>query len=301
MKTYQIYFDKAKPNKGKIAICLGYFDGVHQAHKEIIKKAVTNSSLPIALLTFDKPVSTFLNNQKSKEVLTSLDDRFRIINRLGVDYFYVLHIDENFLKKEAMDFISFLKELNVDEIYVGEDYRFGYKRIGDIALLKKYFKVFSSPLLKIDGNKISTQEIIKLIKEGNIEKANILLGQNYLISGVVEHGLHNGEKIGFKTANVKLSSNYLIPRFGVYKVIAYIDGIAHLAIANVGLHPSIKISDKPLIEVHIPNFDEDIYNHSISVEFLKFIRPEIKFKSIDELIKQINKDVSSLNAKSSSH
>ncbi len=295
MKTFQIYFDKPRVNKEKIAICLGYFDGVHQAHKEIIKKAVTNSSLPVALLTFDKPVSTFLNNNKSKEILTSLNDRFRIINRLGVDYFYVLHIDESFLNKTAMEFIEFLKKLNVCEIYVGEDYHFGYKRFGDIALLKNYFKVYSFPLLKIDGSKISTQNIVKLIKDGSIEKANLLLGQNYLVSGIVTEGLHNGEKLGFKTANVKLSDNYIIPLFGVYKVIAYIDGIPHLAIANVGVHPSIDIISNPLIEVHIPGLSENLYNCSISVEFLKFIRPEIKFNNIEELTNQIKKDITYLS------
>ncbi len=295
MKTYQLYLDNLEAPKEKIAICLGYFDGVHLAHKEIIKKAVTNSNYKVALLTFDKPLSTLLNNNKSKEVLTSLDDRFKIIDRLGVDFYYVLHVDKDFINLNKYDFIDILHKLNVQEIYVGEDYSFAKNKEGNIAFLKQYFKVFVSPIMKINGNKISTQEIIKLLKDGYVEKANLLLGQNYLVSGIVKEGFHNGEKFGFKTANLKLNSNYVIPHFGVYKVIAYIDGIAHLAVANVGVHPSIDKIDTPIIEVHIPNFVEDIYDKNMSVEFLSFLRSEIKFNNVEDLIKQISKDVASLS------
>ncbi len=294
MKTYQLFLDKLEVPNEKIAICLGYFDGVHLAHKEIIKKAL-KSKYKVALLTFDKPLSTLLNNNKSKEVLTSLNDRFRIISRLGIDYYYVLHVDANFVNLTKFDFIEILRKLNVQEIYVGEDYSFGKNKEGNNAFLKQYFKVYEVPLLKVNGEKISTQEIIALLKEGKIKKANSLLGQNYLVSGIVEKGMHNGEKFGFRTANLKLNDNYVIPKYGVYKVIAYVEGIPHLAVANVGVHPSINEIDKPIIEVHIPAFNEEIYEKNISVEFLDFLRPEIKFSSIEELIKQISNDVSSLS------
>ena len=294
MKTYQLFLDKLEFPNEKIAICLGYFDGVHLAHKEIIKEAL-NSKYKVALLTFDKPLSTILNNNKSKEVLTSLNDRFRIINRLGVDYYYVLHVDANFVNLTKFDFIDILHKLNVQEIYVGEDYSFGKNKEGNNTFLKQYFKVHEVPLLKIKGEKVSTQEIIALLKKGDVKKANSLIGQNYLVSGIVEKGMHNGEKIGFKTANIKLNDNYVMPKYGVYKVIAYLEGIPHLAIANVGVHPSIDQINKPIIEVHIPNFNEELYGKSLNVEFLDFMRPEIKFSSIDDLIKQISNDVSSLS------
>ncbi len=295
MKTYQLYLDKLEVPSDKIAICLGYFDGVHLAHKEIIKKAVTCSNYKVALLTFDRPLSTLLNNNKSKEVLTSLDDRFRIIDRLGVDYYYILHINPEFINLTKYDFIDILHKLNVQEIYDGEDYTFGKNKEGNNTFLKQYFKIYEMPLLKSGGHKISSQEIIALLKNGEVKKANLLLGQNYLVSGSVKEGLHNGEKFGFKTANLKLNTNYVIPKFGVYKVIAYLDGVPHLAVANVGVHPSIEKINEPIIEVHIPNFDEEIYGKNLSVEFLDFLRPEIKFNSLDELIKQITKDVSSLS------
>lgn len=294
MKTYQLFLDKLEVPNEKIAICLGYFDGIHLAHKEIIKKAL-KSKYKVALLTFDKPLSTLLNNNKSKEVLTSLNDRFRIISRLGVDYYYVLHVDANFVNLTKFDFIETLHKLNVQEVYVGEDYSFGKNKEGNNAFLKQYFKVYEVPLLKVNGKKISTQEIIALLKEGEVKKANSLLGQNYFVSGIVEKGMHNGEKFGFRTANLKLNDNYVIPKYGVYKIITYVEGIPHLAIANVGVHPSIDEISKPIIEVHIPNFNEELYGKNLSVEFLDFLRPEIKFNSIDELIEQITKDVSSLS------
>ncbi len=295
MKSIQLYPEELIKNETEIAIILGYFDGVHCGHKEIINAAINKTDLPLALLTFDKPVSDLINNGKSKEVLTSLDDRFRIINRYGVDYYYVLHIDQTFLDKSPLEFIKFLKDLNVSEIYVGEDYRFGKNASGDIKLLKQHFKVTVVQIVSYKGKKISSQGIIQEIKNGNISYANALMGQNYLVNGTVVEGHHNGSLMGIKTANVKLDTNYVIPKFGVYKVIAYIDGISHLALTNVGIHPTIDEEKSPLIEVHIPGIDEKLYDKAIYIEFLEFIRPEIKFSSTELLIKQIQKDLTLLD------
>lgn len=291
MKSYQLHLDDIKPIAKKMSICLGYFDGVHLGHQKIISEAVKNSKDPVGVLTFDKPVSYFLDNKKSKEVITSLNDRFRIIDRLGADYYLVLHINREFLDYSALDFIDILKKLNVSDIYVGDDYRFGKKQSGDVNLLKEHFNVHAISLLEIDNHKVSTQNIISLIKNGEVLKANKLLGHNYLINGIVIEGHHNGEKFGIRTMNIKLDSNYVIPRFGVYKVITYIDGVPHLSIANVGIHPTIDIEDMPLLEVHIPNFNEDTYGKAIYVEFIEFIRPELKFDNVDDLIAQIKSDI----------
>lgn len=291
MKTIQISKDNLVSPSKEITMCLGYFDGVHLGHRQIIHKAVREGEYDLGILTFDVPVSSLLENNKSKEVLTSLTDRFHIIDRLGVDYYFILHIDKDFLNMEPLEFIEMLKKLNVKEIYVGEDYRFGKDRKGDITLLKKYFPTEVIKLLKYEGKKISSQEIINLLKEGKVAKANSLLGQNYSISGTVVEGRHNGEKLGIRTANVKPSINYVLPRFGVYKVIAYIEGVPHLAIANVGVHPTIVKEEEPLIEVHIPNYENEDYGKSIMVEFLEFIRPEKTFKSAEELVKQVKDDI----------
>lgn len=294
MKTILIDNKSIVAPTQSLSICLGYFDGVHQGHKQIIRKAVKECDYDLGVLTFDTPISNYLDNSKSKEVLTSLTDRFRIIDRLGVDYYFIAHIDDEFLSMSALEFIEFLKKLNVKEVYVGEDYHFGKDKKGDVTLLKKYFYVEPIKLLKNDGKKISTQEIINLIKNGRISQANVLLGQNYSISGTIVEGRHNGEKLGIRTANVKMSDNYVIPRFGVYKVIAYIEGVPYRAIANVGVHPTIVKEEAPIIEVHIPNYNKLDYGKSIMVEFLEFIRPEKWFSSKEELVKQVREDISKI-------
>jgi riboflavin kinase/FMN adenylyltransferase len=294
MKTIQISKDNLIAPSESLTICLGYFDGVHLGHKQIIHRAVREGEYDLGVLTFDVPVSSLLDNKKSKEVLTSLNDRFRIIDRLGVDYYFVLHIDKDFLEMEPLEFINILQKLNVKEVYVGEDYRFGKDRKGDINLLKKYFYTEVIKLLRYDGKKISSQDIIALLKEGKIDKANALLGQNYSISGTVVEGHHNGEKLGIRTANVKPAVNYVFPKFGVYKVIAYIEGIPHLAIANVGVHPTIIKEAEPLIEVHIPNYENEDYGKSIMVEFLEFVRPEKTFKDKEALVKQVKEDIAKI-------
>lgn len=291
MKTIQISKDNLIAPSESLTICLGYFDGVHLGHKQIIHRAVREGEYDLGVLTFDVPVSSLLDNNKSKEVLTSLTDRFRIIDRLGVDYYFILHIDKDFLNMDPLEFINILKKLNVKEVYVGEDYRFGKDKKGDPELLKKYFSTEVIKLLRYDGKKISSQEIISLLKEGKMDKANALLGQNYAISGTVVEGHHNGEKLGIRTANVKPSVNYVLPRFGVYKVIAYIEGVPHIAIANVGVHPTIVEEKEPLIEVHIPHYKNEDYGKAIMVEFLEFIRPEKTFKDKEALVRQVKEDI----------
>ena len=148
--------------------------------------------------------------------------------------------------------------------------------------------------VKLDDKKVSTQRIVSMLKDGNVKSANKLLGHNYLISGSIIEGHHNGEKFGIRTANVKMATNYVIPKLGVYKIIAYIDGLPHKAIANVGVHPTIDKEDFPLLEVHIPEYSSIDYSKSIMVEFLDFVREEKVFKSTDELIAQIKKDITLL-------
>ena len=294
MKTLLISKDNLIAPSKSLSICLGYFDGVHLGHQKIIKKASESHKYETALLTFDKPVSSLLDNSKSKEVLTSLDDRFRLISRYGIDYYLVMSIDKEFLSLEADEFISLLKKMNVKEVFVGDDYHFGKDQKGDVSLLKKHFDVNVVEQVKLDDKKVSTQRIVSMLKDGDVKSANKLLGHNYLISGSIIEGHHNGEKFGIRTANVKMSTNYVIPKLGVYKIIAYIDGLPHKAIANVGVHPTIDKEDFPILEVHLPDYSSIDYSKSIMVEFLDFIREEKVFKSTDELIAQIKKDITLL-------
>ena len=290
MKVVHIDYKNPSAKVDSLSLILGYFDGVHLGHQHLIKEARKYAKHRLAILTFDKNVASLINNGKNPSVLTSLDDRFKMISKLGVDDYYLFHIDKEFLSLEALDFIDILKKLNVKEVFVGEDYRFGKNRVGTPSLLKDFFDVRVIDLIKENGDKISSQDIKNLIELAKLEEATKLLGHNYQMCGTPISGKGIGHKIGFPTINVKLNDNYVLPRFGVYKTIAYLDGIPHISITNVGVNPTIDAGNLPSIEVHLKDYEEKEYS-SIIVEFLEFVRPEQKFASLEDLKKQIASDV----------
>lgn len=295
MKTILLDLQNITPFDEPISVCLGNFDGVHIGHQQVISKAVLDSGTEVAVLTFDAPLGSVIDGRKAKHVLTSVSDRFRIIHRLGADFLLVLHLDADLLKIPAIDFIrDVLKKLNVKKVFVGEDYRFGKNQTGDIDLLREYFEVTTLPLLDVEHRKVSTSQIIDLLKQGQVTKANELLGRHYQMHGTISEGLHNGQTIGFPTANLKLSVPYVIPKFGVYKTICYIDGFPHLSLTNVGIHPTIQQLDMPSVEVHIPNYEGNDYGKAMYLEFISFLRPEKHFASLAELKAQIALDIAAI-------
>lgn len=295
MKYIELYYKNITPIKEGICLCLGYFDGLHRGHQKLILEARKHSKYKIGILTFTEPVSNYIDNKKSKEVLTSNLDKIRLSNQMHINYYVTLDIDLNFLQLSPLDFINkILKKLNVKEIYVGEDYRFGKSALGTPELLKEYFDVHIIDLLTENGQKISTTNIINLLKNGDVRSANKLLGYNYQISGTVSEGHHLGKCIGFPTENIKLSADYVIPKRGVYKTIIYISGIPHLSLTNVGVHPTINIEDTDVIEVHIPNYSSDDYGKTVYLVFIDYIREEIKFENLKDLKAQISEDLKSI-------
>ena len=295
MKTVLLDIENITPFEEPITICLGNFDGVHIGHQKVITKAVLDSSGAVAVLTFDAPLGTVIDGRKAKQVITSVSDRFRLIHRLGVDYLLVLHLNKELLSLSAVDFIDkVLNKLNIAKVFVGEDFRFGKGRTGNAQLLAKHFSTSIIPLLDVEHTKVSTSQIIELLKDGNIIKANQLLGRHYQMNGVISEGLHNGQTIGFPTANLKLSAPYVIPKFGVYKTVCYIDGFPHLSLTNIGIHPTIQQLDLPSIEVHIPNYEGVDYGKTMYLEFISFLREEKHFASLDELRVQIARDIAML-------
>ena len=291
MKTILLDYKKPTERFESLSICLGYFDGVHLGHQELIKYARKHAKYILGLLTFSRPISTLVDNGKNKEVLTSLDDRFKIISKLGVDYYFVTQIDKEFIKLSDLDFIEMLQKMHVKEIFVGKDFRYGANAKGTISTLKDYFDVYEIDIKNINGEKVSTQQIEFLIQNGKIEEANYLLGHNYTVVGSIVSGTHIGSKIGFPTLNLKLADNYILPKYGVYKTICYIDNVPHVSITNVGVKPTIGKDFNPGIEIHLKEFKGEIVGDVINLEFLKFVRPEKEFSSLEDLKAQIAKDV----------
>lgn len=284
-----IRLDKEYVSKEKIALCLGYFDGLHKGHQALIDKAIS-SGYKVGILTFDISPKQFIN-KKSKEVVLDENTRNELLEKMKVDYLFIQKFDEKFSKISAAEFINYLKMLNPSLLVVGYDYRFGINASGDISFLKQFFKVAEVEQIKDYKGKYSTSRLIESLSQADIKDVISVLGRPYSVNGKVMTGLQNGRKIGFKTANMKLIAPYYSPKNGVYACYAYVNNKKYYSMVNIGVHPTIQELKHPLIEVHIIDFDENIYGSEIRIEFIDFIREEIKFSSLDKLRHQLEKDV----------
>lgn len=292
METVSLNYKNPVKKYKALSLCLGYFDGIHLGHQSLIKYAKQNAKYDLGLLTFNKPISTFVENNKRKSVITSVQDRCELVEKLGLKYYFILEIDRNFTELSANDFIEFLKVFGVKEIFVGKDFRYGKMASGTLEDLKNNFEVHAIDIENVDGKKVSTQRIGELVELADLSGVRKLLGRNYAISGSVVHGKQIGTKIGFPTINLKLTDNYLLPKCGVYKTICHIDGETYSSLTNIGFKPTI--GEKELtIEVHLLNFKRVIYGEEVKLEFEKFIREEKKFDSLESLSKQIKDDIES--------
>jgi len=277
--------------------CIGAFDGVHKGHIELINKTkeinknfqiVTFDEIP--KLYFDKSLKPLLDNKNKNNIFNDSKPtnliylKFDEINQLSSDEF-LKYLDIN---------------LRTKKIVVGKDFKFGKNRSGDVDNIISYFGKDNVILLSdyiIDNEKVSSTKIRNFLDTGNIQKANNFLGREYELSGLVVKGKKLGSKIGFPTANLRLNNDLYLPKFGVYEISCKVNGNLFKGILNIGITPTVLNSKKVKIEAHLFNFNENIYDKNIVIQLKKFIREEIKFNSIDDLIKQINIDISSVKKK----
>ncbi len=276
-------------------VALGYFDGMHLGHLALIEEVgriAKTMGLKKSLLTFSMQPKSFLSH-KEEHYLTSLEDKIELARNLGIDYFIVLEFNETIRDMEPEDFISnYLIEMKFAHLVCGFDYRFGRFGKGTSQTLQEYDSNFGvSVIAKMNyhEHKIATRYIKNLLKQGDIEAANLLLDRPFKISGMVIHGRELGRTIGFPTANIDYG-NYLLPKNGVYAVKITVSGEKYLGMGNIGFNPTIGILNIPSLEVNIFNFNQDIYDTIVDVEFIKYIREEKKFSSLDELVRQLRQD-----------
>lgn len=281
------------------AVALGNFDGIHCGHIELIKscRAVAKAKgLKLTILTFDRKL-TELKLGREKACLTSRTQKEKVFRDLGVDILYVLEFDEKIKNMTPEIFIEkVLKgKLNASEVFIGFNFKFGHGASGNPELLESYGERFGFtttvvPPVKLDGELVSSSNIREHIKQGYIEKANRLLGRPYEIRGEVVRGKGRGKVMGFATANLRPEIDYLPPKSGVYKTVTRHNGVEYRSLTNVGRNPTFgDISFS--IETHILNFDDDIYGETIEVEFIKYIREEVEFSTVENLIDQVKSDI----------
>ncbi|WP_277221696.1 bifunctional riboflavin kinase/FAD synthetase [Peptoniphilus vaginalis] len=279
-------------------IALGNFDGVHKGHIELINRAVKNAkklNIKSSLLLFNEHTDNLVKVGK-KDIITTNQTKFEIIEDLGVDIIYLIDFTRDFMAYTPMMFLkNFLADnLKIKGVVVGYDYTYGYKKSGDVEFLNKNKNLFKSvdviEQISSHGVKISSTLIRKLIEDGKIKEADELLSRPYKLIGEIIHAKGLGKKMGYPTANLKLIDNFVIPRFGVYDTDIIIKGERFRASTNIGTNPTVE-HDGIKIEAHILDFNRDIYGEIVELELLDFVRPELKFASIEELFKQIAKDV----------
>jgi len=299
MKLYK-NFNISKNHKKSI-ILIGNFDGVHLGHQKLFKLAnryKKKLNLNIGVLTFEPMPKMFFNKDIKNFRISSINQKNIILKNLGVDFIITQKFDKKFSKVKASFFIKEIlsKKLEAKYIFVSNNFRFGNKREGNVNQLIKNEKIYDYKIIKpqpliLSQKIISSTYIRSLLESGNLEKTNKLLNRDWSIEGIVQKGRQQGKKIGFPTCNIDIK-DYVIAMPGVYAVKVkkknskkYLKGIA-----NLGYRPTFN-QKRILLEVHIFNFSGNLYNKYLSVDFIKFIRNEIKFKNVDLLKKQIQSDL----------
>ena len=272
-------------------VTIGNFDGVHLGHQALlteVKKRAHDLKLESAVITFEPNPKDYFSQNKPQTRISSLREKIELFNEIKIDRVHIIKFNQEFSKVTANEFISVLtKQLKVKEIVVGEDFCFGRGREGGIKQLSaSSMKLNIKNKILMDGKRISSTLIRNLLTNDKLDQANKYIGRPYSISGKVVHGEKRGRKIGFPTANIHMRHNRP-PLKGVFAV----KFLKHFGVANLGIRPSIKGEKKLQLEVHLLNFSSDLYGQHVSVIFLKKLRDEKKFKSLDDLKEQIKLDV----------
>jgi riboflavin kinase/FMN adenylyltransferase len=288
---------------GASVVTIGMFDGLHLGHRRIIHIAhekARDRGIRCVVFTFDRHPLEIIAPGNHPKLLSSSAQKLRLLEEMDVDMVLMAHLDEGFSRIPAENFVDDLlvRRLGAVCVVLGENFRFGKDGRGNVAFLKKVagrygLEVEAVPLLRFDGEIISSTLIRTMIEKGKVEEASRRLGWDYMIEGVVVRGDARGRKLGFPTANLEVHDNRCIPARGVYSGQAHLEERVLPAVTYIGEvptfpHPGMK---RQRIEVHIPGWEEELYDRFLGVSFKKRLRKEIAFTSSDELARQIKEDV----------
>ncbi len=283
-------------------VTIGTFDGVHQGHRQIVNrlnKIKKETGGETFIFTFDPhPRQVLFPQQTDLKLLTLTSEKLNLLEQAGIDHVLVYPFTKEFSKQSAHSYIKdiLVDAIGVKQLIIGYDHHFGNNREGNIGTLKKYapeynFTVEEIPAHEVDSINVSSSKIRKALEEGDIKTANAFLGYNYFISGKVVNGKKLGRTIGYPTANIFIENPAkLIPKIGVYAATANINGVLHKGMMSIGYNPTTDTDNKIKTELHIFNFDADIYGCNLTLQIKARLRNEEKFASLDELKKQLHAD-----------
>ena len=288
------------PDSKPVALTIGNFDGVHLGHQALLNelRAVAQArGMQTAVMIFEPHPREFFTPLQAPVRLTSLREKLELLAALDIDRVQICRFNAGFAAISAVDFINALyQKLSAQFVLIGDDFRFGSGRSGDFALMEKIGMKLGLPVravrsVKQDGVRISSTAIRAALLAGQLREAQGYLGRHYSISGRVVHGDGTGKKIGFPTANIQLKHNRP-PLSGIFVVQAHVEGLGVLqGAASLGVRPTVKHDDKPVLEVHLFEFSQQIYGKHLRVEFLQKLRDEEKYPDMATLTQQIALDV----------
>ena len=280
-------------------IAIGNFDGIHLGHQKVIleaKQKAKKNKLPFGLITFEPVPVMFFNPKIKNHRINSLTQKKNYLKKFKIDFLVIIRFNKLFSLLSAEHFIRKIiyKKIKSKYVFVSKNFKFGKNRKGNINTLKKFesifqFKTIITTPLRSSKKTISSSLIRKKISLGKIKEANKLLNRPWCIKGLVIKGQRRGRMIGFPTCNIKLN-DYIVPKLGVYSVIVETNNFKKKGIANIGYRPTFN-GQNLLLEVNIFGINKNLYNKEINVDFIKFIRSEKKFKSLEQLKKQIKIDI----------
>jgi riboflavin kinase/FMN adenylyltransferase len=279
-------------------IALGNFDGLHLGHMHLINKTVElakDNHAKSMICTFENHPLSVINKEICPKLIMDNDTKINLLGSTGIDIVDLINFNKSFMKTTPEQFIkNMVNFYNVKGIVVGFNYRFGYKNLGDVEMLETYssilgYRIYVAEAISVNHEIVSSSKIRHLITEGDIAKANELLGRMHSIIGDVIKGKQFGRTIGFPTVNLNYNKKYIIPKGGVYYTIIEYNNILHKAITNIGYNPTVE-GGKLSVETHILDFDKQIYGEAVKINFVNRIRDEFKFNTIERLKEQLSKD-----------
>jgi riboflavin kinase/FMN adenylyltransferase len=276
----------ARPRERHLAV--GEFDGVHIGHREVIRGADT-------VLTFEPHPRFVVAPESAPKLLTPLAIKADLIAALGVQELVVIPFDGSFAAQTAQEFIDreLVERLGARTVSVGENFRFGNRAKGDTTLLRaqEAFSTRVAELVEVDGEIVSSTHIRGLVSVGDVAAAGRFLGAPFQMRGTVAHGDKRGRTLGFPTANLVPDSALVVPDHGIYACHAEVAGERHVAAVNVGVRPTFQTGRGLLVEAYLLDFEGDIYDQELRLEFLERLRGERRFDSVDALVEQMHRDV----------
>jgi len=293
-----IHFDLRHPIQPDtpLVACIGYFDGLHVGHRQLITHVLAHAkaqNAKPALITFEPDPWAVIKQMDDLEHLTPMHKRIEIAEELGIETWIILTFEKDMQQLRVEDFHELvLKPLKLKTLVCGYDFHYGYRGEGNSESLKKqpYFTVDVVAQVSSDAKKISSSRIEELLRQGNIEQANVFLQRPYELEGIVVKGNQFGRRYGFPTANLKLSYRYVIPAGGVYIGEVKVQGRWYEAIINIGHNPTYNYQKNISIEAHLLDFDTTIYEQRVIFRFLSYLRKEEKFSDAQALQRQLAQD-----------